>query len=365
MNKKPLIHITRRKDISFAKSTAIRAAAIILALLVCAIITTIVTGLNPFDVYGSMISASFGTSRRLWMLIQNMAMLLCFALALAPAFRMHFWNLGGDGQALVGALAASACMICLSDILPGPVLILVELVTAVLAGVIWALIPAFFKAKWNTNETLFTLMMNYVATQVVAYFVIIWENPKGSGNIGIINPNTEAGWVPELFGNKYLINAIVVILVTVFMYIYMRYTKHGYEVAVVGESENTARYIGIKVGKVVLRTLALSGAICGLAGFLLSAGTNHTLTTTLADNRGFTAVMVAWLAKFNPFGMILTSFLIVFLERGAAEISSTFGLNQAFGDILTGIILFFILGCEFFINYHVHFNKPAKKEEEK
>ena len=137
--------------------------------------------------------------------------------------------------------------------------------------------------------------------------------------------------------------------------------KGGYEISVVGESTNTARYVGIKVDKVILRTLLISGAICGFAGLLLVAGTNHTLTTTLAGGRGFTAVMVAWLAKFNPLVMVASSFLLVFMDSGAGEISMAFGLNHAFGDILTGIILFFIIGCEFFITYKVNF---AKKEGE-
>ena len=233
---------------------------------------------------------------------------------------------------------------------------------ALLAGAVWGFLPAFFKAKWNTNETLFTLMMNYVATQLVAYFVIIWESPKGSGKVGIINQATELGWLPQIGNYKYLLNIIIVAVLTVGMYIYLNYSKHGYEIAVVGESERTARYVGIKVGKVIVRTMLLSGALCGIAGVLLVSGTDHTITTTIAGGQGFTAVMVSWLAKFNPLGMILTSFLLVFLDRGAGEISTAFGLNQSFADILSGIIIFFIIGCEFFITYRLSFRKPAKKE---
>ena len=200
-------------------------------------------------------------------------------------------------------------------------------------------------------------MMNYVATQLVAYYVIRWEVPKGSGKIGIINQSTEIGWLPQLGGYKYLLNIIVVAIVTVAMYAYLNYSKHGYEISVVGESTNTARYVGIKVGRVILRTLLLSGAICGLAGLLLVAGTDHTITTTIAGGRGFTGVMVAWLAKFNPIVMILSSMLLVFMGRGASEISTIYGLNHSYGDILTGIILFFIIGSEFFITYKVHFQK--------
>ena len=147
------------------------------------------------------------------------------------------------------------------------------------------------------------------------------------------------------------------------MYIYLNSSKHGYEIAVVGESERTARYVGIKVGKVIVRTLLLSGAMCGVAGLLLVGGTDHTMTTTLAGGRGFTAVMVSWLAKFNPIAMIFASFLLVFLERGASEISTVFGLNQSFGDILTGIILFFIIGSEFFIQYRLQLSAAGAKKE--
>ena len=349
---------------SFGQAWGVRIIAIFAALIVCAIITTMLTGLNPISVYKTMFTGAFGTPRKLWVLGQEIAMLLCVSLALTPAFRMKFWNLGGEGQILIGGLAAAACMILFGDKTPNAVLILMMIVASIGAAAIWAFIPAFFKAKWNTNETLFTLMMNYVATQLVAYFVIFWEVPKGSGKIGIINQNTEAGWLPQIGPYKYLLNILVIALLTVAMYIYLKYSKHGYELTVVGESQNTARYVGIKVEKVIMRTMLLSGAICGLAGLLLVGGTDHTITTTIAGGRGFTAVMVAWLAKFNPIGMVLSSFLIVFLGRGASEISTIYGLNHSFGDILTGIILFFIIGSEFFINYKLHIRKAASSQAE-
>ena len=358
----PLFHISKRKALPWYRAWGIRAAAIVLALIVCAVLTTVMTGLNPLRVYVTMFEGAFGTPRRIWILLQNLAILLCISLAVTPAFKMRFWNIGAEGQVLIGGLATAACMILLGGKLPNGLLILIMLAAAIAAGAIWAMIPAICKAKWNTNETLFTLMMNYVATQLVAYFVIIWENPKGAGQIGIINASSEAGWLPVIGGQRYLLNILVVAVVTVAMYVYLNYSKHGYELSVVGESERTARYVGIKVGKVIVRTMLLSGAVCGLAGLLLVGGTDHTVTTTIADGRGFTAVMVAWLAKFNPIGMIFSSFLLVFLGRGANEISTIYGLNHAFGDILTGIILFFIIGSEFFITYELKFNR-AKKEE--
>ena len=356
-----MIHISKRKELPLGQALAIRLGAIVLALVVCGAITTLFTGLNPISVYGAMINGAFGSQRKIWILLQETAILLCVSLALTPAFRMKFWNLGGEGQILIGGLASAACMILFGNTLPNGVVILLEIVCAIAAGAIWAFIPAFFKARWNTNETLFTLMMNYVATQIVAYFIIVWEVPKGSGQIGIINQSTEVGWLPQIGTYKYLLNIVLVALLTVLMYTYLNYSKHGYEISVVGESANTARYAGIKVDRVIMRTLLLSGAICGFAGLLLVGGTNHTITTTISGGRGFTAVMVAWLAKFNPAVMTASSLLLVFMGRGAGEISTTYGLNQSFGDILTGIILFFIIGVEFFITYRVRFEKKEKE----
>ena len=303
-----------------------------------------------------------GMDKRTVWAIRVGSILLCISLAVTPAFKMRFWNIGAEGQVLAGGLAAAACMICLGDKVPNGLLIVLIVLSGIAAGAVWAGIPAIFKAKWNTNETLFTLMMNYVATQIVAYFIIIWESPKGSGQVGIINQSTEAGWLPQIGSYKYLLTILVVAVLTVLVHIYLKYSKHGYEISVVGESERTARYVGIKVGKVIVRTMLLSGALCGIAGVLLVSGTDHTISTTIAGGRGFTAVMVSWLAKFNPISMILTSFLLVFLSRGAGEISTVFGLNQSFADILSGIIIFFIIGCEFFITYRLSFRKPAKKE---
>jgi simple sugar transport system permease protein len=252
-------------------------------------------------------------------------------------------------------------MIYLGDKLPSGLLLLIMFVAAIVVGGIWAFIPAVFKAKWGTNETLFTLMMNYVAIQLVAYFIIKWEMPKGSGHVGIINQATQAGWLPYLGSNSYALVVGFVVIVTIGMHVYLKYSKHGYEISVVGESQRTATYVGISVDKVIIRTLILSGGICGFAGWLIVSGSDHTITTTLAGGMGFTGIMVSWLAQFNVIVMILCSLLIVFMGQGASEIATSFGLNEAFGDILTGIIIFFIIGVEFFIHYKVHTRKSGKE----
>ncbi len=362
MNKQSLFHISKRGVLPWYISFAIRGCAILLALVVCALVTMLMTGENPISIYGTIIHGAFGTVRKTWVTFQNLAVLLGISLAVTPAFKMRFWNIGAEGQVLIGCLATAACMICLGDKLPNGILIPIMILAAVAAGALWGFLPAFFKAHWNTNETLFTLMMNYIATQLAAYYIIIWEVPKGAGKIGIINQKTMAGWLPQVGGKQYLLVILVVAVLTVLTYVYLRYSKHGYEIAVVGESQRTASYAGIKVDRVIIRTMVLSGAMCGLMGLLLTAGTDHTLTTTIVGGRGFTAVMVSWMAKFNPIVMIFTSLLLVVLSRGASEISSVFGLNHSFADILTGIILFFIIGSEFFINYKISLTKAGKKE---
>ena len=361
MHKHSLFHIAKRDALPWYKAALIRGGAILLALIVCALVTTLLTGENPISIYSTIFRGAFGTARKTWVTFQNLAVLLGISLAVTPAFKMRFWNIGAEGQVLIGCLATAACMICLGGKIPNALLIVIMLIASLAAGALWGFLPAIFKAKWNTNETLFTLMMNYIATQLAAFFIIVWEVPKGAGKIGIINQSSEAGWLPVIAGKQYLLTILVVAVLTAVMYIYLSKSKHGYEIAVVGESQRTASYAGIKVSRVIVRTMVLSGAVCGLMGLLLTAGTDHTLTTTIVGGRGFTAVMVSWLAKFNPIAMIFTSLLLVVLGRGASEISSAFMLNQSFSDILTGIILFFIIGSEFFLTYRVSLRKGKKE----
>ena len=351
--KQSLFQISKRDTLPLSKALLIRGGILLLALIFCGLITTILTGKNPLSVYATILSGAFGTSRRIGVTFRNVAVLLGISLAVTPAFKMRFWNIGAEGQTMIGCLATTSCMILLADKVSTPLLIVISLIASLVAGAIWGFLPAFFKAKWNTNETLFTLMMNYVAIQLTSYFVALWENPVGSNTVGVINQRTKDGWFPELFGQEYGLNVVLVLLLTVGMFLYLKYSKQGYEISVVGDSENTARYAGINVKKVTIRTMAISGAICGLAGFIAVAGASHTISTSTAGGRGFTAIIVAWLAQFNTFVMILISFLLVFLQKGAIQIASQFNLNDYASNIITGIILFFILGSEFFINYRI------------
>lgn len=351
------LHISKRDGMPMAQAIGVRLAGVLLSLIVCAIVIVALTKLNPVEVYKAIFSGALGTSRRAWVTIRDALVLLCVAIGLTPAFKMRFWNTGAEGQVLMGGCASAAIMIYCADKMTSGMMILLMVFASMAAGLVWGIIPAFFKANWNTNETLFTLMMNYVAMQIVTFCIVFWENPAGSNTVGIINSKSKAGWLPELFGLTYGWDVVIVLGLTIAMFAYLKYSKQGYEIAVVGESENTARYVGISVKQVILRTMALSGALCGLAGFIIVSGSSHTISTSTAGGRGFTAIVVAWLSKFNTFTMIVISFFLVFMEKGALQIASQFNLNENASDVITGIILFFILGSEFFVNYRVQFKK--------
>ncbi|MBP3435789.1 MAG: ABC transporter permease [Clostridia bacterium] len=364
-HREPLIHITKRESMAWWKAWSIRGVAILLALAVAGVIIMLVSDLNPVDVYVAMAGGNFNLedpsqTRMMWVTFQKVAILLCISLAVTPAFKMKFWNCGAEGQTLMGCVAAATFMIYCGDSMQPALLFPLMLLVSMLAGALWGVIPAVFKAYYNTNETLFTLMMNYIAISLVAFLEIVWESPKNSAKVGVINLFTKGGWLPEINGNRYLPVIVTVLLVCILIFIYLKYSKQGYEISVVGESQNTARYVGINVKKVIIRTMAVSGAICGLAGMLLTSGINHTIYPDAVEGQGFTAILVSWLASFNPIAMIFAAFLIIFLQRGAGAIATNFGLDDSLADIVTGIILFFIIGCEFFIRYKINFRHSKK-----
>ena len=336
--KEPLIRITRREDMPWWKSMLIRLGAVVAALCVSAAFISAAAPSSKgfFGYFGSLFSGTFGTERRIWMLLQNTALLLMVSVALVVAFKMRFWNLGGK--------------------LPDPVVWLLMFVSGVLAGAVWACIPALFKAFFNTNESLFTLMMNYIAVCLVAFFISLWY-PEGTG---AMPPLSEAN-LPT-FGSgqmgRTLPILLVAVVITAAIYIYLRFHKHGYEISVVSDSKNTAKYAGINVKKVIIRTMILSGALCGIVGFILVGSVNHMVSTTMDDNMGFTGIMVAWMGNFNPLIMAAVSLFIIFLSRGMAQVCTDFGYtSEALSDTVIGIIYFFFIGCEFFIRYKVHINR--------
>lgn len=356
----PFFHVTKKDELPTAKKLLYRAGAVLIALLITGILSVILIKENPFKIYGALLAGPFVD---IWGLLKETSVLLLFGLAVIPPFKMKFWNMGANGQVLVGCLAGIACMKFLTGKLPSVVIMLLIILASVAASVLWAAIPAIFKAFFNTNETLFTLMMNYIAITLIDYFVFLWDK-SGSGTLGIVNltgQNKKVGWFPVL-GQKYMLLILTALIVTVLVYLYCRYTKHGFEVELVGESVSTAKYAGINVRKVIIRTLVLSGVICGILGALYAGSIEHTVNSSVGG-KGFTAILVAWLAGFNPLSMLFTSFFVVFLDLGTKNISTVFNLNSNdYASIVVGIVFFCIIGCEFFIRYHVMLNSYWKQK---
>ena len=355
----PFIHLTRLPDPKARHYWFSKLISVVIALLICALITNAMAPGSFGDFFKFLGLGTFSSSLQTLRVFQDTAILLLIALALTPAFKMKFWNIGAEGQVLIGALGATIAMKFLAGTMPNALLIFVCLALSILFSIIWAVIPAIFKAFFNTNATLFTLMMNYLASGLVAYFVFVWV-PNGSAVLGVINPNTHDGWLPKLFGQDYLINIITVVIITVLIFVYLKYSKHGYELTVVGESQNTARYVGINVKKTIIRTLILSGAVCGLVGFLLVNGTSHTLNADLVSGRGFTGILVAWLGHFNPFEMIFTAFLVAFITLGGSYAGDIFRFGTAYSKVLIGIFFFVFIASEFFLRYKMNFSAEVQ-----
>ena len=358
-------HVSRRVNIPLWKKIVIQVVAGVVALLLCGIVSQIVGG-NIGKFFMQLFNGAFGTQRRIINLLLTTALLLLVSLAVTPAFKMRFWNIGAEGQILVGAMFSLFAVRWFGGKIPEGLLIVIMLVFSIIGGAIWAVLPAIFKAFFNTNETLFTLMMNYIAMGLISYLITIWV-PSGSGVLGVIEhgqmfstAHGSVGVIASQTFYSYLIIILVAVMMTVAMFVYLKYQKHGYELTVVGESVNTAKYIGINVKKVIIRTMILSGVICGLTGFLIVSGSAHTLNTTVAGGRGFTAILVSWLSNFNPGIMAIMAFLVAFVDQGATNAATSFSFKDSFADIMTGIFFFALIASTFFINYEIKVNKTVK-----
>lgn len=376
--KLPFVRIQRNLDITPRRIWLIKIIGILASLFVCALVSTILVPGSFFDFFGKLSYGTFGSASRFVSFLEEVAILLIISLALTPAFRMKFWNIGAEGQVLMGSLVCFMIMKFIGDDNPGfpePILWILMIGGSILGGIIWAIIPAIFKAFFNTNETLFTLMMNYIAMGFIVYLISVWY-PSGSGSV---NP-VVSGNLPAInFGGvkyDYIINIIVVAVVTALVFVYLKYTKHGYEIDVVGGSQNTARYVGINVKKVIIRTMILSGGICGLAGFLLTAGATHIIGSSVVNGRGFTAVLVCWLSNLNPLEMILSSSLVAFITKGSNEACANYFTNGSnYAEIMIGIFFFVVIASTFFTKYNMSFprlksrffhkNEEAEVKEDK
>ena len=336
---------------------AIRVGSILFAFLL-GIIPIMMAGENPFQSYGIIISGALSKPGYIRETVKRAIPLLGCALAIAPCFKMKFWNIGAEGQITMGAILSSAIAIYFQNSIPRIPLLLLMMLAGALGGAVWAFIPGFFKARYNTNETLFTLMMNYIAIGIVRWLQGgPWEGRPGTQMIPMFSDNAR---LPNVLG--IYCGWIIVLIMVVVVHIYMNYTKHGYEVAVIGDSINTARYAGMNVGWVMMRTMLFSGAICGIVGWLLVSGANGTLNSDVAGGVGFTAITVAWLSQLNSFAMIIIAGILAIIGKGSTTLQTKLSVPASVADIVSGILLFCMLGCEFFINYKMIFRKKSDRE---
>ena len=351
--------MVKRDNVSRARNWAVRALALLGAMLTGGILI-LALGHNPFAVYRDLVVGAVGTEISLKETVRIAVPLLVTGLAIGIAFKMRFWNIGAEGQIIMGGIAASYFALFQYKNMPPALLLTVMLVVSLLAGGLWGLIPAFFKARWGTNETLFTLMLNYIALECVRYLQYgPWRDPKQLGFPIIAKFSAEAR-LPQVLGVH--IGWIVALVLVVAVYFYINKSKQGYEITVVGESEPTAHYAGMHVSKIIMRTMFISGALCGLTGYLTVAGANFTLSETVTGGVGFTAITVAWLAKLNPVIMVLISAFLALLQKGSNSIQTIYKIPSSAAEILTGLILFFMLACEFFLTYKLIFRGRGHKD---
>ncbi len=352
----PFIRVVKKAEISFGKTLALSLFALIAAIIAGGIFILAI-GQNPFKVYATIVQGAWRSKIASKGTIKIAIPLLIAALGITPAFKMKFWNIGAEGQIIMGAIFSTYFALYF-DYLPHGLLIVIMIIAGMVGGGLWGIIPAYFKTKFGTNETLFTLMLNYIALYMIKFVVEgPWHDPASSGfpKIATFTENARLDQIFDVHAG-WLIGLILVVI----LFIYLRYSKQGYEIGVVGESVNTARYAGMNVKKIVMRTMFLSGAICGIAGMAQVTGAAYTLGEGVAGGVGFTAITVAWLSKLNPMIILVVTLLFSMLDKGCSVMQSTFGLSSAVSGILQGIILFFILGFDFFTRYRFVFRKGRK-----
>ncbi len=355
MKREPKFIITKTSSFSPKKAALISVIALLLGLFAGGIFLMIL-GVNPFVAYLTIVKGAFQSKIAIQGTIRIAIPLLISSLGVSLAFKMKFWNIGAEGQIIMGGIFATFFGLFLD--LPKLPLLIIMFIAGAIGGGLWALIPAWFKCRYDTNETLFTLMMNYIALYFIKYFAEgPWRDPESSG-FPKIAMFEDAARLPKVFG----VHAgwIIALVLVVIVYFYLKYTKSGYEISVVGESHNTARYAGMNVNRVVLKTLFLSGAVCGIAGMIQVSGAAYTLDSGIAGGVGFTAIIVAWLSRLNAPVCLIISLLFAILTKGCSVMQSAFSISSTVSEILQGLILFSVLASDFFIEYKLHLRKESK-----
>ena len=356
----PLFHVVKREQAGPGRQILAYVAAVALALAVGAVLLA-VQGVEPVTFYRQLLTMGIPGSRYPWRSVENFIKLfvplLITSMALALAFKMRFWNIGGEGQFIMGAFWAGFAAMKLGEILPQPLMVLVMALCGALGGGLYGVFVAALKVRFDTNETLLTLMLNYVALYFLQYFAetktewnFFLDANSARPKFAKFPENSQMLTIP--IGPFQLnLSLLAAAVICVLLYIYLNYTKRGYEIAVVGDSPNTARYAGMRVGKIVIRTIFLSAALIGLAGAfqVSSAGV---LSTSITNDVGWTGVVVAWLAKLNTVGIVAASLLITVLQFGCQAASTAYpSIDANFANLLQGVILFIVLAADFFTRF--------------
>ena len=359
-NRQPVFHVVKREHAGPGRQLLAYVAAVALALAVGAALLS-VQGVEPLSFYRQLLTMGIPGSRYPWRAVENFIRLfvplLIVSLALALAFKMRFWNIGGEGQFIMGAICAGFVAMKLGESLPRPLVVLLMALFGALGGGLYGVLAAALKVRFGTNETLLTLMLNYAAL----YFLQFFAETKAGWNF-FLDPESarpkfakfpEGGQMLTIPIGPFQLNLslLVAAALCVLLYIYLNYTKRGYEIAVVGDSPNTARYAGMKVGRIVIRTIFLSAALIGMAG-AFHASSAGVLSTSITNDVGWTGVVVAWLAKLNTAGIVLSSLLITVLQYGCQTASTTYpSIDANFANLLQGVILFLVLAADFFTRF--------------
>ncbi len=355
-----MLRMSSRTDCSAREALLIRASAIILALCTVAIFIMLL-GHNPISVYISMIEGAFGSGYRITETIRKAIPLIIASLGISLAFRLKFWNIGAEGQIMMGAFGATFCALNFQNF-PSYILLPLMGITSIICGGIWGAIPAYFRATFRTNETIFTLMMNYIALKWLTYLQYgPWKDPGALG-FPKIPGFTGNAVLPEFFGLH--IGWIIAVMFIIILHIFVNHTKRGYEINVVGESENTGRYAGMNVKLIIIYTIFISGGLCGLAGMIEASGVNKTLSVEITRGVGYTAIITSWLSSLRAPVIAVVCILFAAMIQGGTFIQMSFQIPQSAAQILQGMILFFVLGSEFFIKYKISIIKQNKPEAE-
>ncbi|HVI39600.1 MAG TPA: ABC transporter permease [Anaerovoracaceae bacterium] len=355
-----MMKISKRAELPKRQEFVIRAIAVIFSLL-CAGIVIMILGYNPIVVFREIVLGALGTEMRIQQTIIKAVPLLITSLGILVAFKMKFWNIGGEGQIMMGAFGASLIALNVPATLPAPLTLLAMAVSAMFFGGIWAFIPAFFKARFGTNETIFTLMLNYIAIKWVTYLQYgPWKDPESQGFPKIANFEPNAV-LPSLFGVH--IGWIIAVLLVILIYIFINHTKKGFEITVVGESIETARYAGMNIKAIIITSMLISGGLCGLTGMIQASAIERTLTSALSGGYGFTAIITTWLGRLSAPIIMVVCIAFAILIQGGAYLQIALAVPSSVADMIQGIILFFVLGSDFFLQYRLSFHHKIGKRE--